>query len=233
MWADCRAATRATLQRLGARAVDDAVTPAAVSVATADDDEHELALIGDWCRTQLEQDPARRLLIVDAKLRQRRRQYERLLSQTLSPSEWVARDARAFSTFFSIEGGQPLPDFPLIAHALMTLRLLTSTLRFDEVVLWLRMPFLEQDDVFAGASIEALIREGHKLEFSAHALAAQLERQRRRCGTSPGRAPAPGPGTAGQRVAQRTRLGGASAGRAARRRAGMARARCAPTSSRR
>ena len=170
-------AARATLQRLGARPAADTVAPAGVSVATADDDEHELALIGDWCRTQLEQDPGRRLLIVDAKLRQRRRQYERLLSQTLSPSEWVARDARAFSTFFSIEGGQPLPDFPLIAHALMTLRLLTSTLRFDELVLWLRMPFLEQDDVFAGASIEALLREGHKLEFGAAALAAQLERQ--------------------------------------------------------
>lgn len=169
------AAHRTTLHRLGARGVDDEAPTGRLRVATADDDEHELALIADWCRTHLEQDPGRRLLIVDARLRQRRRQYERVLSQALSPSEWVARDARAFSTFFSIEGGQPLTDFPLIAHALLTLRLLTSRLRFDEVVLWLRMPFLDTDDLYAGAGIEALIRDGHKLEYSAATLAAQLE----------------------------------------------------------
>jgi probable DNA repair protein len=171
------AAQRATLQRLGARMVSDGSAQAAVSLATADDDDHELALIADWCRAHLEQDPARRLLIVDAKLRQRRRQYERVLSQALSPSEWLAHEARAFSTFFSIEGGQPLTDFPLIAHALLTLRLLTSTLRFDEVVTWLRMPFLDTNDLYAGAGIEALIRKGHQLEFGAAGLAAQLERQ--------------------------------------------------------
>ena len=169
------AAQRATLDRLGALAVPGDAPAARVHVATADDDEHELALIADWCRAHLEQDPARRLLIVDARLRQRRRQYERVLSQALSPSEWLAHPARAFSTFFSIEGGQPLTDFPLIAHALLTLRLLTSRLRFDEVLLWLRMPFLDADDLFAGASIEALVRDGHKLEFSAASLAAHLE----------------------------------------------------------
>jgi probable DNA repair protein len=171
------AAQLSTLERLGARAVDQQAPASRMRVATADDDEHELALIADWCRSHLEQDPGRRLLIVDARLRQRRRQYERELSQALSPSEWVAPDARAFSTFFSIEGGQPLTDFPLIAHALLTLRLLTSRLRFDEVLLWLRMPFLDTDDLYAGAGIEAWIREGHKLEFSAATLAAQLERR--------------------------------------------------------
>ena len=170
-------AQRATLQRLGARTVQDESPAARVRVATADDDAHELALIAEWCRAHLEQDPARRLLIVDARLRQRRRQYERVLSQALSPSEWLTHEARAFSTFFSIEGGQPLTDFPLIAHALLTLRLLTSRLRFDEVLLWLRMPFLDTDDLFAGAGIEALVRDGHKLEFSATTLATQLERR--------------------------------------------------------
>jgi probable DNA repair protein len=168
-------AHRATLQRLGARTAHQDSPAARLQVATADDDEHELALIADWCRRHLEQDPERRLLIVDGRLRQRRRQYERVLSQALSPSEWLSREARAFSTFFSIEGGQPLTDFPLIAHALMTLRLLTSRLRFDEVVLWLRMPFLDTDDLLAGAGIEALIRDGHELDFSAASLAARLE----------------------------------------------------------
>jgi probable DNA repair protein len=169
------AAHRATLERLGAQSADDPAPAARLRVATADDDDHELALIADWCRTHLEQDPERRLLIVDARLRQRRRQYERVMSQALSPSQWLAHEARAFSTFFSIEGGQPLTDFPLIAHALLTLRLLTSRLRFDEVVLWLRMPFLDTDDLFGGAGIEALVRDGHPLDFSAASLAAQLE----------------------------------------------------------
>jgi len=54
-------------------------------------------------------------------LRQRRRQYERLLSQTLSPSEWVGLEPRAASSTFAIEGGRPLGEFPLVAHALLTL----------------------------------------------------------------------------------------------------------------
>ena len=169
-------AQRETLQRLGARAVGNSAATAAVAVANAHDDEHEIELIAGWCRAQLEQDPDRRLLIVDAKLRQRRRQYERALSQTLSPSEWVANRARAFSRYFSIEGGQPLTDFPLIAHALMSLRLLTGSLRFDELLLWLRMPFIDQRDVFAGTVVEAILRDGHRLEYGAHALAAFLER---------------------------------------------------------
>ena len=134
------------------------------------DDAHELELIAAWCRSQLERDPQRRLLIVDARLRQRRRQYERMLSQTLSPATGWRAGAREFSTPFAIEGGQPLTDFPLIAHALLTLRLLVSTLRFDELVLWLRMPFLDSNDIFAGAAIEAALRKGRRLEYTAPAL---------------------------------------------------------------
>ena len=87
------------------------------SVPAARDDQHELELISSWCRAQLERDPEQRLLVVDSRLRQRRRQYERLLSQTLSPAEWQDGRAREFSTLFAIEGGQPLTDFPLVAHA--------------------------------------------------------------------------------------------------------------------
>ena len=117
-----------------------------------------------------------RLLIVDAKLRQRRNLYDRLLSQTLAPSEWIGAEPRAASTMFAIEGGRPLAEFPIIAHALLSLRLLTGRLRFDEVVRWLRLPFLDGDDVMAGTAIEAVLRNGRKLEFSAEELAAFLER---------------------------------------------------------
>jgi len=165
-----------TLRQLGAREVATGTGSAAVSIAAARDDEHELELISAWCRARLDQDPDQRLLIVDARLRQRRRQYERMLSQTLSPTEWLDVDAREFSTLFVIEGGQPLTDFPLVAHALLTLRLLVGSLRFDELVLWLRMPFLDGNDVFAGAAIEAALRKGRKLEYTAPALLAFLER---------------------------------------------------------
>jgi len=169
-------AARETLRRLGARdagASSATVTP--VSIATADNDEHELELIAAWCRAELEQDAGRRLLIVDAKLRQRRGLYDRLLSQTLAPSEWIAPTARSASLIFAIEGGRPLADFPIIAHALLTLRLLTGRLRFDEVVRWVRLPFLDGDDRMEGAAIEASLREGRKLEFHAEELAAFLE----------------------------------------------------------
>ena len=46
-----------------------------------------------------------RLLIVDARLRQRRGLYERLLSQTLTPSAWFGNTARDPSSVFTFEGG--------------------------------------------------------------------------------------------------------------------------------
>ena len=170
-------AARETLRRLGAHeaGADGTVVAASVSIATADNDEHELELIAAWCRAELEQDAGRRLLIVDAKLRQRRGLYDRLLSQTLAPSEWIAPTARSASSIFAIEGGRPLADFPIIAHALLTLRLLTGRLRFDEVVRWVRLPFLDGNDRMEGAAIEASLREGRKLEFHGEELAAFLE----------------------------------------------------------
>jgi probable DNA repair protein len=145
-----------------------------VSIATAENDDHEIELIAGWCRAQLERDPERRLLIVDARMRARRRSYERVLAQALTPGEWVSTEARRFSTVFAIEGGQPLTDFPLIAHAILSLRLLTSRLAFSEVVRWLRLPFRDSSDVFAGAAIEAALREGRQLEYGAADLAAFL-----------------------------------------------------------
>ena len=167
-----------TLRRLGAGlpagAPPDGNT--AFRVATADNDEHELDLIAQWCRDRLERDPECRLLIVDARLRQRRGLYERLLSQTLTPSEWFGNAARDASTVFTFEGGRPLAEFPVIAHALLTLRLLTGRLRFEELVRWLRLPFLDQQDCFAGSAVESQLREARRLEFSAAELVALLER---------------------------------------------------------
>jgi probable DNA repair protein len=164
-------------RRTGRSSTEPALAP--VTVATADNDDHEIELIAGWCRAQLEQDPSRRLLIVDSRLRARRRAYERALSQALSPREWVTNSARRFSTVFAIEGGQPLTDFPLIAHALLTLRLLTSRLPFVDIVRWLRLPFLDQGDVFAGAAVEADLRDGRHLEYDATELATFLDRDGR------------------------------------------------------
>jgi ATP-dependent helicase/nuclease subunit B len=169
-------AQRQLLQRLGAHSPPDESGTQPVTIATAEDDDHELELIASWCRAELERDPQRRLLVVDAKLRQRRGRYERLLSQTLTPSVWTRSGPPVTSTVFSIEGGRPLSEFPVIAHAVLTLRLLTSRLRFDEVIRWLRFPFLDGNDAFAAAAVESELRRGRKLEFSADELAAFLER---------------------------------------------------------
>jgi len=170
------AAQTDTLRRLGATGLATTPHPEAVQVATAENDDHELELIAAWCRDRLERNPESRLLVVDARLRQRRRLYDRMLSQTLTPSHWLDTAPRAASQVFAIEGGQSLADFPVIAHAVLTLRLLTGRLRFDEVVNWLRLPFLDRDDRLTGATLEANLRSGRKLEFSAEELAAVLER---------------------------------------------------------
>lgn len=165
-----------TLRRLGATTLTTlSAGTAAFDVTMAENDEHELDLIAQWCREQLSRDPECRLLIVDTRLRQRRGLYDRLLSQTLTPSEWFGNAARSPSTVFTFEGGRPLAEFPIIAHALQTLRLLTGRLPFEEIVRWLRLPFLDREDCFAGAAVEARLREAHQLEFSAAELVALLE----------------------------------------------------------
>jgi probable DNA repair protein len=165
-----------TLRRWQARGVEPEAAATPVAIACAEDDDHELELIAAWCREHLEEDAERRLLIVDARLRQRRGLYDRILSQTLSPSEWVTAAPRAQSGIFAIEGGRPLAEFPVIAHALLSLRLLTGRLRFDEVVHWLRLPFLDGADHFAGAVVEDLLRSGRSLELRADELTNLLER---------------------------------------------------------
>jgi ATP-dependent helicase/nuclease subunit B len=175
-YAHMPAAQRDVLRRLGVNISPSEPPTQPVAVATAEDDDHELELIAAWCRTELERDPECRLLIVDAKLRQRRGLYDRLLSQALTPGQWTEAAPRTASTVFAIEGGRPLSEFPLIAHALLSLRLLTSRLRFDEVVRWLRFPFLDGNEVFAAAGVESRLRDGRKLEFSAEELAMFLER---------------------------------------------------------
>jgi probable DNA repair protein len=169
-------APREALRRWGAMMLEPAAAPGGIAVCAADNDDHELELIAAWCREQLQADPERRLLVVDARLRQRRGLYDRVLSQTLSPSHWLAIQPRAQSSIFAFEGGRPLTEFPLVAHALLSLRLLTGRLRFDEVIHWLRLPFLDGSDGFAGAAVEAALRGGRKLELTAEELAAFLER---------------------------------------------------------
>ena len=171
------AAAQEALRRWDAKIVEpEAGTDTAVDLVTAENDDHELELIAAWCRSQLEQDPGRRLLVVDGRLRQRRGLYDRMLSQTLSPSQWVAGQARGPSTIYSVEGGRPFTEFPVIAHALLSLRLLSAGLRFDEVVHWLRLPFLDGNDHMAGAAVEAILREGRRLELRGDELAGVLER---------------------------------------------------------
>jgi ATP-dependent helicase/nuclease subunit B len=169
-------APQEALRRWQARMPAGEAAAAHTAITCAEDDDHELELIAAWAHAQLQRDPRRRLLVVDAKLRQRRGLYDRILSQTLTPSEWVDAAPRGQSAVFTIEGGRPLAEFPLIAHALLSLRLLTGRLRFDEVVHWLRLPFLDGEDHFAGSAVEALLRKGRQLELSAETLARELER---------------------------------------------------------
>jgi probable DNA repair protein len=170
------AASQEALRRWGTSVIEPRAGSTPVTVACADDDDHELELIAAWCRAHLETDASRRLLVIDSRLRQRRGLYDRMLSQTLSPSEWLSASPRAQSLVYAIEGGRPLSEFPLITHALLSLRLVTGRLRFDEVVRWLRLPFLDGTDHMAGAAVEEWLRAGRRLELTAEELARELER---------------------------------------------------------
>ena len=207
--------------------------PLPVSIATAQNDEHELELIASWCRAELERDPGRRLLIVDAKLRQRRGLYERLLSQTLAPSEWIAparahrfdgvRDRRRPAA-----GGVPAHRARIadLAPADRAICDSTKSCAGCECRSW------TPATSWPAPPSKPCLREGRKLEFTGEELAdVSRTRDRRRTRRTRG-APASGAEHAGRTAPHARRVVAAPARRASTAWAGTARARCAATNSR-
>ena len=135
-----RAWMRSALERsAGVREHSPQGTPGRVLAARAGDPVHELELAALWCRSQLEADPSRRLLLVVPDLKTRRAEAVRALEQALVPRQALAvtREPGALG----IEDGEPLVAYPLVRHAMTALELLTGKLEIAQLSGWLRSAF--------------------------------------------------------------------------------------------
>jgi hypothetical protein len=157
------------------------------------------------------------LLIVDARLRQRAGNTNACCRTALSPSNgW--RTMRALLDVLLHRRRSAAHRFPADRARAADAAIADFATALRRSVLWLRMPFLDTDDLFAGAGIEALIREGHKLEFSAASLGANSSTARPTRPRALAARLRQGLALLGEEGTRCARLVGAPAGRTARRR---------------
>gem|GEM_PF-718599 len=104
------------------------------------DEESELLSIAAQMRSELEHAPNQSLGLVIPDLQQRRdavvRAFERIFYPTRSPAE-----IRKERTAYEISLGQPLGEQPVVAAALLLLRLSASTINADELSFVLLTPY--------------------------------------------------------------------------------------------
>jgi ATP-dependent helicase/nuclease subunit B len=146
------AALRERLVELGATfAPPDPVEPgpaAATVIARAcADATDELRRAAQWCRAELQRDPAARLLVVVPQLAQRR------------AAAMLAFEHELGAPAFVIEGGQALDEYPVVSAALTLLRLCGGPLEFQELAALLRSPYIGCGSIPQRAALELALRE--------------------------------------------------------------------------
>ncbi len=135
----------------------------------------ELRLAARWARARLEATPDARIAIVVPDLHRRKALVRRALAETLDPG-------RAGGTLpFNVSLGDPLPAYPLVAHALAALELAGPAAPFEQASLVIRSPFIAraETEAQARARFDARLRR-HAEPVIALDRLAQLARD---CGT--------------------------------------------------
>jgi ATP-dependent helicase/nuclease subunit B len=141
------------------RSIDPPTRP---TVVIAPDDSNELERIAQWCQRQVAADPGTRLLVILPGSPGARERLATLIRQAVDPQAWLspgAANSRAAS-LVAIEGGAPLAEIPLVAHALATLRWLGgSSGEFEEISEWLRAPYWDAPEAGLRARLDLWLRE--------------------------------------------------------------------------
>ena len=145
---------RATPQAPEARAPS-----AATKILRAADTQEELERIAAWCRERVLAQPDARLLVILPGAPGPRERLATLIRQALDPRSVLAGAAPA-DTPAAIEGGQPLAQLPMIAHALTTLEWLAGREGdFEAFSRWLRAPHWSAPSAAARARLDLTLRE--------------------------------------------------------------------------
>ena len=150
-----------------ARLVEPQLTRPAVVIAA--DDADELQCIAQWCKQQIVSRTDARLLVILPGSPGTRERLATLIRQAVDPQEWLSpssADSRA-ENLVVIEGGAPLANVPVVAHALSTLRWLGgSSGEFEAISEWLRAPYWDTPGAGVRARMDLWLRESRQMSVN-------------------------------------------------------------------
>jgi ATP-dependent helicase/nuclease subunit B len=133
------------LEQHGARVWASAAGPAGAGqppqVIGCDNPLLEAEAAAHWCAEQLARDAGARLLLVLPQLARRRHLWERALSHRLDAPALLGVGSSSGASPYAIEGGLPLPTYPLVASALQLIATATGPVPFEQLSAVLRSPY--------------------------------------------------------------------------------------------
>ena len=105
------------------------------------DKESEIRAAARWAKAFTAQNPDVQVAIVSPRLEQQRETLLRICTEVISPHNLLPGNAKTHD--FNLSLGQPLADYPLVAHLLLALKLgLNQPLPANAISTLLRSPFL-------------------------------------------------------------------------------------------
>lgn len=138
-------------------------------VVIASDETDELERIARWCQREIQLDPECRLLVILPGGAGSRERLATLIRQAVDPEGWLSThnsQEQSDDTLVVIEGGSPLADVPVVAHALMTLKWLSgSSGEFVDASEWLRAPYWKTPSETERARIDLWLREAGQMSI--------------------------------------------------------------------
>jgi len=139
------------------------------TVVIANDESDQLEHIAAWCKRQIAAKADARLLVILPGSAGTRERLATLIRQAVDPQEWLAPRVSdsASENLVTIEGGAPLADVPVVAHALSTLRWLGGESgEFEEVSEWLRAAYWDAPRAGVRARMDLWLRETGQMSVS-------------------------------------------------------------------
>ncbi len=137
----------------------------------------ELERIALWCTRQIAAMSDARMLVILPGNPGARERLATLIRQSVDPEGWLSGEGASAQSvdLVNIEGGAPLAEVPIVAHALSTLRWLTGSVgEFEEVSDWLRAPYWGAPSEGQRARIDLWLRESGRLSIHGNEWASLL-----------------------------------------------------------
>ncbi len=150
----------------------DIVLPAGLELQEYSDPDEELAAAARWARTRAEADPDASIAVLVPDLAGRLARVTRVFRQVFDPPGFALNDSTVQAWHISL--GPALADWPLVADALLLLRLDQGRIRQADAGRLLNSPYLRraEHEAQARAAAQARLMNLAPFEVTAYELAA-------------------------------------------------------------